>query len=331
MPLTLNVYRIQETLKAPYQLSFASINSFDTFYITIEGEGSLGMGEITLLPGYNHETSESVLKELRNILEVIKSDPNDAALEACIDDMSERAPFVASGMTCALETWKEGEKKAFQNPVATSAPLVALCQGSDVDDIVREAQRLFALGYTTLKMKVGLNQDKEIDKVYALLDFMGDKCSLRLDANQAMDYSYALTFCRSLEHTDRVILEQPFVRENFDAHTSLASSTSVPIMLDESIWTEDDIRRAADSNIRFIKLKLCKHKGIQGSLDMVSLSREHDLQIVYGNGVQTALGNHLEARVYSRSSLETAIESNGFLKINDPLISHELKISDGKD
>ena len=55
------------------------------------------MGEITVLPGYNYETSESVLKELRNILEFIKSNRNKAALEACIDGMSERAPFVASG------------------------------------------------------------------------------------------------------------------------------------------------------------------------------------------------------------------------------------------
>lgn len=330
MPVTFKVYRIKETLATPYQLSFGSLSFFDTFYITVEGEGNLGMGEITLLPGYNHENSESVLKELRDISSVIKRGGDGVALEACLDDMLGRAPFVSSGITCALETWKEGEKTAFQNPVANPVPLVALCQGSDAQEVAKAARMLLGLGYTTLKMKVGLNPDNDMQRIYALLDLIGDRGFLHLDANQALDYSYALGLCRGIEDTDRVVLEQPFAREDFDTHDRLASSTSVPIMLDESIWTMDDVRKATRTNIRFIKLKLCKHKGIRGSLAMIHLSREHNLKIVYGNGVQTALGNHLEARVYSQAALETAIESNGFLKIKDPAISHELKMFGGK-
>ena len=116
----------------------------------------------------------------------------------------------------------------------------------------------------------------------------------------------------------------------FVSFTFLSVLGRLTLGIDCFLCLSPSLSRFMNPNIRFIKLKLCKHKGMQGSLAMISYSRENNLKIVYGNGVQTAVGNHLEARVYSQALLTTAIESNGFLKIKDSKVSHELKTRGGK-
>jgi hypothetical protein len=63
---------------------------------------------------------------------------------------------------------------------------------------------------------------------------------------------------------------------------------------------------------------------------LANAARERGLEVVYGNGVQTALGNHLEARVHESLRLNTACESNGFLKVHDSPISHLLQTVHGE-
>jgi L-alanine-DL-glutamate epimerase-like enolase superfamily enzyme len=110
----------------------------------------------------------------------------------------------------------------------------------------------------------------------------------------------------------------------------LTSSTSFPIMLDESIWTGEDISRAAACGAKHVKLKLCKHPGMAASVALIEEARRHGLGVVYGNGVQTALGNHLEARVHLTCGLSTAIEANGFVKVKDHPFPSRLEVSGGK-
>ena len=97
--------------------------------------------------------------------------------------------------------------------------------------------------------------------------------------------------------------------------TSLAAVSPVPLMLDESINTADDIDRAAALGVQYVKLKLCKHPGMAATLALVAASRRKGLRLVFGNGVQGALGNRLEARVQREGRIDSASEANGFLKV----------------
>ena len=53
------------------------------------------------------------------------------------------------------------------------------------------------------------------------------------------------------------------------------------------------------------------------ALALISQARELGLGVVFGNGVQTGIGNHLDAKVYLESGLDTAFEGNGFLQISE--------------
>ena len=325
---TFSAYHFSVPLVTPYKLSFGPIYSFETFYTVLMADGRIGLGEITPLPGYNHETPKSVTRELTEFASNLEKDLPFLNLA---QDVARRSPFTASGVACAYETWLEGPKAAFSTPVPKPIPLVGFCGGDTPEQSAQCARKLLEQGYSTLKMKVGAMKPLEdAARIRAVANGLRPACAVRLDANQAYTPDQALTLCREIEDIQVVeLLEQPFHPNMWIEHEKLIEQTRLSIMLDESIWTEDDVRRAADCGAELIKLKLCKHLGMNGSKKIAQSALELKLGVVYGNGVQTALGNHLEARLYHEMGLSTASEGNGFLKPLDSPFGHEITVRDG--
>ncbi len=52
--------------------------------------------------------------------------------------------------------------------------------------------------------------------------------------------------------------------------------------------------------------------------------------MVFGNGVQSVVGNHYEALIHEDAGLTRASEGNGFLKVADPLLPHAVVVARGK-
>jgi O-succinylbenzoate synthase len=315
-------------LRRPYRLSFATLERFETFYVALEGEGRIGFGEITPLPGYGGETVEQAGRALTEAKGGLASGKSASEVVA---QLTEKYPFTASGLACAFETWAEGETEAFLAPLSANVPLAGLCAGNTTAEMVAEARRLIGDGFTVFKLKAGRSPETEEALVRAAAQELPPGGSMRLDANQAYSFEDALELCRRLEDLGAMaLLEQPFKPEMWPETARLTSSTSFPIMLDESIWTKEDVARAVEVGAKHVKLKLCKHPGLAATTVLVEEARRLGLGIVYGNGVQTALGNHLEARVHLRLGLPTATEANGFAKVQSHPFPSGLTVSEGQ-
>ncbi len=328
MKLLFRAWHHSLPLRRPYRLSFATLERFETFYVALEGEGRIGFGEITPLPGYGGETVEQASRALTEAKGELATGKPAAAVAA---RLAPKYPFTASGLACAFETWAEGESEAFMAPLLAAVPLAGLCAGNTPAEMVAEARRLIGDGFTVFKLKAGRSPETEEALVRAAAKELPPGGSLRLDANQAYGYEDALELCRRLEDLGEVaLLEQPFKPEMWSECARLTSSTSFPIMLDESIWVKEEISRAVEVGAKHVKLKLCKHPGLAATGAMVEEARRCGLGIVYGNGVQTALGNHLEARAHLNLGLSTATEANGFAKVKEHPFSSGLTVSRGK-
>jgi L-Ala-D/L-Glu epimerase len=317
-------------LARPYHLSFDVLNHFDVFYVLMEDGMSFGIGEITPLPGYGSETPDDVERSVAIFGKWIRE---GRGLKDSVSELWEKAPFTASGIACAIETLEPKVDRWFGAPAPCQANLAALCAGVTAEEAGMSAELLVGEGYRTLKMKVGgLDPKDDAGRVKAAAANLGEAGTLRLDANQSLSMEQALVFCDALEGVLESIecLEQPFGRDAWGLHEELSSSVSLPIMFDESVWSLEDVRRAADSGARAVKFKLCKHPGMKGTRDMVSEARRLGLDVVYGNGVQSALGNHLEMISYCDSGLTTAFEGNGFLKPVCSPIPHAFSVRGGR-
>lgn len=327
--VTVSAFRCRGALSVPYELSFATVERCDTYYLMIEGAGRCGIGEITPLPGYGEETPETVEAALASIAAELEG---GAPARRLVDSMIPSAPFVASALATALETWMEGIA-AFTARLAATVPLAAICQGARPEFAAEAARRLVADGYRCLKIKIGrANVVTDLARIRAVAAQLPREGELRLDANQGLTADDARSLCRGIEAEalPLTLLEQPLAADDWDGHAALAKGTRVPLMLDESIRTDADIARAPTCGARFVKLKLCKHAGLAETARLARLAREAGLGLVLGNGVQTAVGNHLEARLQLELDLDTASEANGFLKLAEPLVRHRLSVSGGR-
>jgi L-alanine-DL-glutamate epimerase-like enolase superfamily enzyme len=299
-------------LTAPYDLSFAKLTRFDSYYVKLETSVGAGYGEITPLPGYSDETPASVERALVEIGAMLRAGTQISDIVAAL---LPRAPMVGSALACAMETAALGVDEAFSRPMP-SIPLVAICQGASSADMAREAERLSRAGYATLKIKVGVRPvADDLERLRAVAAWIGPAGRIRIDANQSLGVDAARALVAGLAGLPIELFEQPFPPAMDAEMKPLSAASPVPLMLDESINVADDIDRASALGVRYVKLKLCKHSGLGGTRAMIDYARRRGLALVFGNGVQSALGNRLEARLHRECAITSASEANGFLKV----------------
>lgn len=331
MDVGFSVFFKSMPLEKPYNLSFGTIKTFDSFFIvarSLESDNQISFGEITPLPGYNHENVNSVKKTIRLVFDRIRS--GTSFVETLLH-YQETAPFAVSGIVVSLESlinYSDFSALTLKKAI----PLTSLCDANSLESLALHSEELTSQGFHTLKMKVGKYEiEDEIKRVKCVAGTMQACGSIRLDANQCYNFKQALQLCKGLEDTSQVsLLEQPFKPDQWLETERLIQETSLPIMLDESIWTVSDVIKAADIGAKYVKFKLCKHFGISGSLNLIQRARSYNLNVIYGNGVQTAIGNHCEAQIHQHTNLQTASEGNGFLKVRDSHFRGGLSMKGGE-
>lgn len=323
--ISLTYYKVNSPLKEPYVLSFACLTSFESYILVAEGDGRTGFGEVTPLPGYSDETMETAGTVLDAVFEALGqgADFHKMVCQTALD-----APFVASGLASAIESW--GDDETWFSPLAKPVQLAALCSGTGPEAAALNAGRLYGSGYRTLKMKIGAAPvGEDLARIRAAAAAIGAGAGLRLDANQALSPDQAAALIAGLADLPIDLIEQPFTPDAWDAFRDLAATSTIPLMLDESITDDRDIARAASCGAHWVKLKLCKHAGPTDTLRLLKEALGRGLAVVFGNGVQGPVGNLMEAHIHIQAGLESAGEFNGFAKISEPCPAIPLTIENG--
>jgi L-alanine-DL-glutamate epimerase-like enolase superfamily enzyme len=126
------------------------------------------------------------------------------------------------------------------------------------------AERYVARGFRKLKLRVGARSLREDCARLALLrDLFGDGIELAIDANGTWPLDDAITNLREMARFDLAYAEQPIAAGNWKAALWLANASPVPVMLDESLTSPDDIERVIEARGRlWAHLKIIKLGGI---------------------------------------------------------------------
>ena len=323
----LNLYRLEVPLAAPYKLAFGPVTRFDTLVVEArDGEGGRGLGEATLLTGYTDETVDGAWQLLTELAAGVpgQSPEHCIGLVAAVKDT---APFAATALATAMEMLQTSRWLRVEND--TRVPLLGLVNGESVAELEDEMARLVAAGFQTLKVKVGFDPVDDARRVATIQQVVAGRCKLRIDANQGYDRAQGCAFAAALDPTGIELFEQPCAAGDWDAARAVAAVSSVPMMLDESIYGLADIERAAKLKAaRFIKLKLMKMGSLESLARGIARIRELGMEPVLGNGVACEIGCWMEACI-ARTLINNAGEMNGFLKPVARLLENPLPFGDG--
>ncbi len=110
----------------------------------------------------------------------------------------------------------------------------------DADTAAREAAEVVAEGITTIKVKIGLEIERDIQVVAAVRQAIGSAGKIRVDANQGYrTWREAVRAITAMEKYDLVYAEQPV--EGLRAMAEVSARINVPVMADESAWNAQDV------------------------------------------------------------------------------------------
>ncbi len=311
-------------LVKPYVLSFATLHEFEAVRVCFHVGNERLTGEVVPLPGYADETTGMVTSFVQEIREALIGKSLDEAREIVVSH-NDYTPFQGTALLSAIDsaTWKVDSSETLSQ-IPTVVPIAADQQAFD------RAEAIARKNGWDIKIKVGTDFQRDLEFVTTLrVSPEFDDTRIRLDANQAYTFEQTQKILETLSDSPWAFrvdyLEQPVHRSNWaDFERLVKLRTRVPIMLDEPIETDEDVRRAADIGVKFVKLKLFKQGGIVETERQARLAQSLGMSVVIGNGVATWESNRHELQLYKTNPgvFYGACEANGFRKCAMNQITH---------
>lgn len=166
----------------------------------------------------------------------------------------------------------------------SKAPDTTFTIGIDTPDIVREKTRECADRFNILKVKVGLDNDKEMIRTIREVTDL----PLAVDANQGWkDREKALDEIHWLKENGIVMVEQPMPKERLEDNAWITERSPLPIFADEAIQRLADIPSIKGA-YHGINIKLMKCTGMREAWKMVNYARAEGMKVMVGCMTETS-------------------------------------------
>ena len=307
-PERININKLDGSFKMkffPYELKLrhtftvASYSRTTTPDVQVElnYEGYTGYGEASM-PPYLGQSVESVTNFLNKVDLKQFRDPflTDDILNY-VDSLSEGDSAAKAAVDIALH---DLIGKLLGVPLfrmwgydPAKAPNTTFTIGIDTPDVVREKTRECAGEFNILKVKVGLDNDKEmISTIREITDL-----PIAVDANQGWkDRNQALDMIFWLKEHGIVMIEQPMPKEMVDDIAWITERSPLPVYADESIQRLRDVH-AMKGVFSGINIKLMKCTGLREAHKMIDAARAMGMDVMLGCMTETSCGTSAAAQL----------------------------------
>ncbi|KPL58341.1 o-succinylbenzoate synthase [Rossellomorea vietnamensis] len=291
------LHTINVSLKSPFTTSFGTLKTKEVCLVeVIDESGISGWGETVTSdePYYNEETTETARYILKDFLipKLIKKEISHPKEVHHMLSFVRRNHIAKSAIETAI--WDAFSKK-------NNKPLYELLGGEKKDiavgksigiqnspeELVSKVAQYVNDGFHKIKVKIAPGAD--IDYIRKVRDEFPN-INLMADANSA--YSLSDTeHLRQLDQFHLLMIEQPLAHDDIIDHSILQKEISTPICLDESIHSYDDARKAIElGSCKIINIKIGRVGGLQESIRIHDLCKEHEIPVWCGGMLETGVG-----------------------------------------
>ena len=312
-------------LRHAFNLARNSRTTTPDVLVELEYDGIIGYGEASM-PPYLGESIESVCKflsmldlqqfsdpfRIEEILSYVDGVmPDNRAAKASVDIALHDLLGKIMGQPW-YKIWGLSPEKT---------PNTSFTIGIDKPDVVRQKVEA-AAPYKVLKVKMGLDNDKELVEI---IRSMTDR-PLCVDANQGWtDKEKALEMCYWLKERGCMFVEQPFDKKMIDETAWLRERSPLPIIADEFLQRLPDVMRAYQV-YDGINIKLMKSTGMHEAYKMAVLAKSLGMKLMIGCMTETSCAISAAAQL---APMAQWVDLDGNLLIaNDSFDG--VKVIDGK-
>jgi L-alanine-DL-glutamate epimerase-like enolase superfamily enzyme len=311
-------------LTTPFRISRHVQYIAENVLTQITYQGVTGLGEAAPSEHYG-EYRETVLAALALYANELGDDP--FAIEDILNRIERKLRLNPSARAAIDIALYDLVGKLLHIPVykllglnAAKTPQTSFTIGIDTPENMA-TKALAAREYPILKIKVGTKNDVANLKAIRQVS----NATIRVDANTAWSAKEAIRNINMLAEYNIEFVEQPVSPYDLDGLKLIRQHVKLPIITDETSITVEDIPRLA-GYVDGINIKLVKCGGIRHALKMIHVARAHNLKIMLGCMIESAIG--ITAAAHLSPLVDYADLDGNLLVDDDPFTG--VKVEKGK-
>ena len=264
--------------KRPSGTSRGILTEKETWFLILEHQGKMGVGECGLLRGLSIDDRPDYEEKLKWVCQHIHLGEEQLWLEAI------EFPSIQFGIEMAFKSLESDNPfelfpSAFTN---SNAPILinGLVWMGNEAFMKQQIHEKIEQGFKCIKLKIGaMNFDEELAILRSIREhFTADQIEIRVDANGAFNSHEALYKINQLSEFELHSIEQPIAKNHTDMMTDLCKNTPFPIALDEeligvfSVTEKEELLQKIQP--QFIILKPSFVGGFRGTKEWIQIAEK---------------------------------------------------------
>jgi len=326
MNLTAEILDLR-TANESFRIARAETSAFQTAIVSLEHEGTVGLGEAHPSAIYGGEDTAAALRTVEAARELVGDDP--FRIEDVTGRLAEAFPD-APAARCAIDlALHDLVGKLLGVPLCRMLglspermPVTSYTIDLAEPPVMAErAAAAAARGFKVLKIKVGTDGDDE--RLAAIRG--ATRLPLRVDANTGWTPEQAVEMIRRMAGYGVEFVEQPIPAGDAEAWRYVRERVDLPIMADESAVSLADLP-ALVGCVDAVNIKLMKCGGVREALRMIHFARGCGMKVMLGCMLETSLG--ITAAAHLAPLVDWADLDGNLLIADDPF--EGVQVRDGR-
>jgi L-alanine-DL-glutamate epimerase-like enolase superfamily enzyme len=288
---SIKAYQKTLALKKPYTISRETFTDTVNIFLEIElSNGMIGLG--AACPEYEvvGETPEQTLKNLQSDLVLQLAGRDIRAFNGLIGLMQQH--FAAfPGTMAAIDIALHDAFCQFlgisvvdfygrhHNKMLTSITIGI----KGVSETLEEAKEYQELGFKALKVKTGMDEKEDAERIIKLREKFGAYFDIRVDANTGYSTEQLTYFLKETYASDIEVIEQPFLPGKEAELLAFSEQERLKFTADESLTDlKSAINLTRDVPFGIFNIKLMKCGGIRSGLEIARVAQQKDIGLFWG-------------------------------------------------
>jgi len=280
--------------KSPSGTSRGIMSEKETWFIILEDQGKLGIGECGLLRGLSIDDRPDYEEKLQWVCQNIHLG-QEQLWDALIAFPSIQFGIEMAFLSLQSKTPFELFPSAFTRGNKDIRINGLVWMGNEAFMKTQIEEKLNQ-GFTCIKLKIGaIDFEKELELLrYIRQHFDANTIEIRVDANGAFNSQEALEKLNQLAVFELHSIEQPIPKNNSDLMANLCKKTPIPIALDEELIgvfeASEKVALLKKIQPQYIILKPSLVGGCKGTLEWISIANSLNIDWWITSALESNIG-----------------------------------------
>ncbi len=309
-------------LARPFKTALRTVERVEDVAVRILTDtGEVGYGEAPPTAVITGDTTGSILCAIRDFIRpsILGMDIEDMEgiqrkLHSCIlHNTSAKAAVDMALYDLWAKRWKAplwkllgGAKPSFETDITISV--------NPIDEMVADSLDAVRRGFHILKVKVGKEGKKDLERIAAIRQAVGPDILIRVDANQGWDPRQSVSIISAMEDKglDIELVEQPVKAQDLDGMRYITQRVQTPILADEAVFSPADaVKIITTGAADLINIKLMKTGGIWQALKLCGIAQSYGVRCMTGCMLESKLAVTAAAHLCCGQGIVTMADLDG--------------------